>query len=110
MENTARALTPNIIVFPGDKALTDRQIDNRVRKLVELEAEAKRIKKEIDSIKDELKSVMSGDELSTDNYVIKNTVFDRVTVDSKKLKEDFPDVYRECSKVTTSSRFSYKEA
>lgn len=109
MENTARAITSEIIAFPNQSTLSDRQIDNRVKKLAELEAEAKRIKKEIDSLKDEIKSAMPGEELTTANWVIKNTVFDRVTLDSKKLKEDFPEVYREYSKTTQSSRFSYKE-
>lgn len=109
MENTARAITPEIIAFPNQNTLTDRQIDNRVKKLAELEAETKRIKKEIDSLKAEIKSAMSGDELTTANWIIKNTVYDRVTIDSKRLKADFPEVYRECSKTSQSSRFSYKE-
>lgn len=109
MENTARTITPEIIAFPNQNTLTDRQIDNRVRKLAELEAETKRIKKEIDSIKGEIKSAMSSEELRTANWIIKNTLFDRVTIDSKRLKEDFPEVYQEYSKVTHTSRFTYKE-
>lgn len=109
MENTARLIAPEIIEFPQQNTLTDRQIDNRVKRLAELEENVKRIKKEIDSIKDEIKSAMSSEELTTANWIIKNTVYDRVTIDSKRLKADFPEVYREYSKTSQSSRFSYKE-
>ncbi len=108
MNNTVKILKPEIIEFPHE-TLTDRQIDNRIRKLAELESDLKRIKKEIDSIKEEIKATMNSDEIRTTKWIIRNTVYERAALDTKRLKSDFPEVYEEYTKVTVSTRFSYKE-
>ena len=109
--NTAKALTnADIIAFPNT-GLTDRQIDNRIKKLSDLESEAKRLKKEIESLKDEIKEAMHGKEvIETGRYIIRNTVVISNRFDSTAFKKEFPDVYREFTKETTSTRFTYKEA
>lgn len=105
--NTVKAITHEIIDFPKKK-----MIDSRIRKLEELEREARQIKKEIDSIKDEIKKAMSGaEELETATYIIKNTVFTRTTVNSDKVKEVFPVAeYPELYKEAQTTRFTYKKA
>ena len=107
MNNTVKAIKPEIIDFPR-QGLTDRQIDNRIKKLSDLEADYKRIKAEIDAIKAEIKEVMRSDEIQTSNWIIRNTPFTRTTIDSKRLKDEFPEVYQEYSKVTEQTKFSYK--
>lgn len=112
LNNTLRKEVPaDIVTFPGS-TLTDRQIDNRIQKLTDLEAETKRLKKEIDAIKAEIKNAMSGaEEIQTGKYVIKNTTFTRTTIDSKKVKELFPAAdYPEIYTVSNQARFTYKEA
>lgn len=112
LENTIRKpAAAEIVSFPND-GLTIRQIDNRVKKLIDLEEDAKRIKKEIDAIKAEIKNAMNGaDEIHTGKYVIKNTSYPRTTIDSAKVKDLFPVTdYPEIYKVSNQSRFTYKEA
>lgn len=110
--NTATKQATEIINFPipEPEGLTNRQIDNRLRKLATLEAEKKRIDAEIKALKEEvIEGIFEMPEHHTTNFVIKYTVFDRTTVDSKRLKADFPEVYAEYSKTSKQSRFTYKE-
>lgn len=110
MNNTVRAITPEIIEFPH-VGLTDRQIDNRIKKLAELEAEAKRIKKEVDAVKAEIKNAMgNAEELITGRYVIKNTSFPRTSVNTALVKERYPITeHPELYSTSSQTKFSYKE-
>lgn len=110
MENTIKILKPEIIEFPQKETLTDRQIDNRIRKLSELEKEAKKLKKEIEEIKNEIKSVMNSEEIRTTKWVIRNTEYESEKLDTKRLKEEHAALCAEYVKTVKSSRFSYKEA
>lgn len=108
MNNTAKAIQAEIVEFPNQETLTDRQLNNRIEKLIQLEAESKRIKKEIDAIKAEIKEAFAGTR-ETNKYIVTNTVYSRTTVDSKRLKADFPEVYEEYSKTSECNKLTYKE-
>lgn len=113
MTNTALKLENNnmmVIDFP-EKGLTNKQIDNRIRKLQEAEKEKKRIEKEINAIKEEIKNAMHNAEtIQTDNYIIRNTVVISNRLDGKALKAALPEIYQNFTKENITTRFTYKEA
>jgi predicted phage-related endonuclease len=90
--------------------MTDRQIDLRIRRVIELKIAKKELEAEIERLQAEIKASM-GDEqtLETGKYFIRNTEFERRTVDSQKLKTEHPRIYLECSAVSVCRRFSYTE-
>lgn len=90
--------------------MTERQIDLRIRRVTELKIAKKELEAEIERLQAEIKAVMGEDEtLETDKYFIRNTEFERRTVDSQKLKTEHPRIYLDCSNVTLCRRFSYVE-
>lgn len=113
MTNTALKLENNnmmVIDFP-EKGLTNKQIDNRIRKLQEAEKEKKRIEKEINALKEEIKNAMHGAEtIETGNYIIRNTVTITKRLDTKAIKTEMPEIYNQFTRESISTRFSYKEA
>ena len=89
--------------------MTERMIENRVRKLQEIEAQQKELEAAAFAIRAELKADMEGkgvDEVKTRNFVIrwKEIVSDRL--DGKALKAALPDVYGRFCKTTTTRRFT----
>ena len=90
--------------------MTDRQYDNRIKKLIELKIAKQELERQISAIQDEIKAEM-GDEqtVETSKFFIRNTQYEQRRVDSKKLKEEHPKIYLDCSSLVTSSRFSYTE-
>lgn len=90
--------------------MSNIQINNRIKKLIELEAQKKALEKQIEAVKDEIKSDMGDNaECSTDKYTIRNTPVDSERFDSKTFKAEHGDMYRLYVKVTHSTRFSFKE-
>ena len=76
--------------------MTNRQMDNRVKKLQDIEAQIKILEKQAVAIKDELKAELDNqgeDEHQTGNFIIrwKEVISNRF--DSKALKSALPDVY-----------------
>lgn len=91
--------------------LTNKQIDNRMKKLVDLEAEKKRIQDEIDRIKNEVQEEMADVEvLETANFNIRYTFVTSARFDSKAFKAAHPMMYDKYTKETKTRRFSYKTA
>lgn len=93
--------------------MTDRQMNNRVAKLQELEAQYKALEASIEALKDELKATLaeSGeDEHNTGSYIIKNKTVVSNRLDNKALKADLPDVYSKYSKESSSKRFTVSKA
>ena len=79
-------------------------------------AEYKRIidaaKKEKDALEIEIKKALRALPDMAYNGIehkAKLTVFDRVTIDTKALKKDFPEIYSEYGKVSVSERFSFQQ-
>lgn len=91
--------------------MTDRQLDNRIRKLIELEAEKKELEKAIDAIKAGIQESMQDAETrETANFTVRYTFVTTSRFDSKRFKEKHPALYDRFTKQTETRRFSYKSA
>lgn len=89
--------------------MTKRMIDNRCKKLAELDAQIKELQAQADAIKDEIKKDMDADsleEIDTGNFKVRYKLVESVRLDNKALKADLPDVYSLYSKVTACKRFT----
>lgn len=89
--------------------LTDRQLDNRVKKIQLTEKQIQDLQEYVDALKTEIKAEMterSADEIRTDNFIIrwKKVITNRL--DSKSLKKDFPDIYKAFTKQSETKRFT----
>lgn len=90
------------------KTLSERQIDNRIKKIEELKAQIESLEVELESLKDELKADLSNkelDELATSNYVVSYKLIESKRFDSKTFKEDHPDMYDIYSTTSSCRRF-----
>lgn len=91
--------------------MTDRQLDNRVKKLKELEAQIKELEAQVESIKDEVKADLEEkkeDEHDTGSFVIRYKLVSQIRLDNTALKKDLPDVYSKYSKESSYKKFTYK--
>jgi len=91
--------------------MTNRQLDNRMKKLEELEAQIKALEKQLESVKDEVKADLeekNEDEYNTGSYVIRYKLVSQKRLDSTSLKSDLPDVYAKYSKESSYKKFTYK--
>lgn len=90
--------------------MTDIQLNNRIKKLIELEVQKKTLEKQIESVKSEIKADM-GDkaEVNTNHFIIRNTPYNSERFDSKTFKAEHSDMYNLYVKVSTTTKFSYKE-
>ena len=89
--------------------MTERQIENRVCKLRELEAQIKAIEADADAIRSEIKAEMEQQEaemLTTKNFVIRWKEVIRKTLDSKALKSAAPEIYAAYCRESGSRRFT----
>lgn len=88
--------------------LTDRQVNNRIAKLEDIEAQIKALEAEANKVKDELKADMGDlEHYETASYKLNYTNVTTERLDSKALKKALPDVYGTYAKTTESRRFSY---
>jgi len=88
--------------------MTEKMIENRVKKLQELEAQIKALEAAADAVREEIKADMSVrglDELKTRNYTIRWREVISSRIDSKALKAELPAVYGRFCKATTCRRF-----
>jgi predicted phage-related endonuclease len=93
--------------------MTDRMMNNRVAKLLEIEEQIKELTKQADALKDELKSALdevSEEEHNTGSYIIRWKLITSNKLDSKALKESLPDVYKMYTKENSYKRFTVNEA
>ena len=89
--------------------LTERQIDNRVKKIQELEAQAKMIQAQADALKNELKNELESletEELVTPHFTIRWKVIVSNRLDTTLLKTDLPDIYKKFLRECVSKRFT----
>lgn len=89
--------------------MTNRQIENRIKKLQEIEAQTAALEKEADAIRAEIKADMEAkgiDELQTKNFFIRWKEIVSNRLDSKALKAQMPDVYQMFVKPASSKRFT----
>lgn len=85
------------------------EMENKIRKLQELEAFEKEIKEEAEAIRDEIKAEMLSrdtEELTTGKYIVRWTSVLTQRFDSTAFKKALPDVYKGFIKQTASRRFS----
>lgn len=90
--------------------MTNRQIDNRIKKLQNIEAQIEELKAQADKLKDEIKSDMEEkkvDEVKTENFIVRWKEIVSKKLDSKSLKSEYPDLYSRFSKESVSKRFSF---
>ena len=87
----------------------ERAYLNRIKKIMELQAEVKEIQQEIESIQDELKLDMiqkDVDEIEAGDFTVRYKLIKSSRLDSKELKKELPDVFAKFTKETESKRFT----
>lgn len=93
-----------------NRTLTDRQINNRMTKLMELEAEIKELEALQDAIKDEIKAHMGDlEHIETDKFKVNYTNVTSERFDSKTFKAEHEEMYKQYAKKTETRRFTYKD-
>lgn len=89
--------------------MTERQIENRVKKLREIESQRKALEEKEKALKEEIKADMESkglDEIQTKNFIIRWKEIISDNLDSKALKATFPDICKRFTKQSTSKRFT----
>lgn len=90
-----------------------RAIENRLRKIEELELQKKALEKQITELKEEIKADMSEkgvEEVHTKSFVVCwKEVFSN-SFNSKKLKKDHGDLYESYRELGSCMRFTYSRA
>ena len=89
--------------------MTEKMIENRIRKLQEIEAKQKELEAAADAIREELKADLEEkgvDELKTKNFIVRWKEIISSRLDSKALKAALPDVYGRFCKESSSRRFT----
>ena len=89
--------------------MTERMIENRVKRLQEIEAQQKELETAAEAIRAELKADMEEkglDELKTKNFILRWKEIISSRLDGKALKAAFPDVYGQFCKASASRRFT----
>lgn len=89
--------------------MTEKQIENRIKKLQIIEAKQKELAEQAESLKAEIKADMESkglDELETKNFIIrwKEVISNRL--DGKALKAALPEIYSQYCKASASRRFT----
>lgn len=88
--------------------MTERQIENRIKKIEELEARKKAIEEQISSLKAEVQEQMQDTEtMETAHYTIRWTKVASERFDSKSFKSKHAELFSEYVKSVESRRFSY---
>jgi len=89
--------------------MTERMIENRIKKLQEIEARQKELEDAAEAIRAELKADLEEkgvDELKTQNFIVRWKEIISSRLDSKTLKAVLPDVYGQFCKASISRRFT----
>ncbi len=87
----------------------ERALENRVRKLLEIEDQKKALEEQADALREEIKKDLERkgiDELKTPNFIIRWKEVISSRLDSKALKAALPDVYSLYAKASVSRRFT----
>lgn len=89
--------------------MTDKMIDNRIRKIQAIEAQQKELEAQAESIRAELKADLEGknlDEYNTGVFVLRWKEIITARLDTKALKAALPDVFESFSRESRSRRFT----
>lgn len=91
--------------FTGDEQNVSEDLKRDVEQYKELSKQEKSIKKEKDAIKDELINIIGSGVLKFDGNKVTVKETTRTSVDSKKLKKEFSEVYQQVIKESTLTYF-----
>ena len=89
--------------------MTERMIENRIKKLSALEEQIAQLQGQADTIKGELKADLEEkglDELKTKNFLIRWKEIVSNRLDSKALKAAWPEIYSQYCRTSASRRFT----
>lgn len=89
--------------------MTERMIENRIKKLSALEEQIAQLQEQADAIKGELKADLEEkdlDELKTKNFLIRWKEIVSSRLDGKALKAALPEIYSQYCRQTSSRRFT----
>lgn len=89
--------------------MTERMIENRIKKLSALEAQVAQLQEQADVIKGELKADLEEkglEELQTKNFLIRWKEIVSSRLDGKALKAALPEIYSKYCRPTSSRRFT----
>lgn len=89
--------------------MTERMIENRIKKLQEIEKQKKTLEEQAEAIKAELKADLEEkgtDELKTKNFLIRWKEIVSNRLDGKALKAALPEIYAQYTRQSTNRRFT----
>lgn len=89
--------------------MTEKMIENRVKKLQAIEAQQKELEAAAEAIRAELKADLEEkgvEELRTANFILRWKEIISSRLDGKALKASLPDVYGQFCKASISRRFT----
>ena len=89
--------------------MTERMIENRVKKLSALEEQITQLQEQAEMIKGELKADLEEkglDELKTKNFLIRWKEIVSNRLDGKALKAALPEIYNQYCRPTSNRRFT----
>lgn len=89
--------------------MTEKMIENRIKKLQAIEAQREELEATADAIRAELKADLEEkglQELKTKNFIVRWKEIVSSRLDGKALKAALPDVYGQFCKASTSRRFT----
>ena len=89
--------------------MTERMIENRVKKLSALESQNEELKEQAEAIKAELKADLEErgvQELKTKNFLIRWKEIVSNRLDGKALKAALPEIYSQYCRASASRRFT----
>lgn len=89
--------------------MTNKQIDNRVKKLKDLNARITELEAQAAAIREEITREMETrelEELATDSFLVRWTKVLSNRFDSRLFKSEAPELYQAYTKQTESRRFS----
>jgi predicted phage-related endonuclease len=87
----------------------NKAIENRVKKLQEIEAQRKALEEQAEKLKEEIKADMERkgvDEIETPNFSIRWKEIVSNRLDSAALKKALPEIYKQYARQITSKRFT----
>ena len=89
--------------------MTERQLENRLKKLQALEAQKKELEEQAEALKAEIKADMESkglDELKTKNFTVRWKEVASNRFDSTSFKKQYNELYKQFTKVSCSKRFT----
>ena len=89
--------------------MTERQIENRVKKLREIESQRKALEEKEKALKEEIKKDMESkglEEIRTKNFIIRWKEIISNRLDGKALKAALPEIYNQYCRTSASRRFT----